>query len=181
MTPAALPSGGATCGALMPPETCDLATGHTGCHQTANGMLGWPNYADPDLSAAQLACPHGSVSAADCGLCEDVGLWPPQEPSGGAEGWRPIETAPTPSADQAESVDVEALARETAEKLTDHQPSYRREPQVYEIILAALRRVQPQPSGGAEGPTRECHHCNEQPPSTPCWWCGQPGTAEPTP
>jgi hypothetical protein len=21
-----------------------------------------------------------------------------------------------------------------------------------------------------------CHHCNEQPPDTPCWWCGRPGT-----
>jgi hypothetical protein len=53
-------------------------------------------------------------------------------PSGGAEG---------PTREQ-----VEALARETAKKLTDHHPSYRREPQVYEIVLAALK----QSSGGAE-------------------------------
>jgi len=26
---------------------------------------------------------------------------------------------------------------------------------------------------------RDCHHCNEQPPDRPCWWCGRPGTAPP--
>jgi hypothetical protein len=73
-----------TCGNVAPIDRRDLAPGHDFDHANVQG-LAWKNDR-PGAYDRMPACPHGSgVSAAECGFCEDEGIWPlpthPQEPS----------------------------------------------------------------------------------------------------